>query len=306
MILAVDPVTIKVALTVANKLKDKWPHVLLLCLVVVLLPFFLVTVVVGTFSWTSWSSEDPVKIAPYERVATNYSSWGLRWEDLLAVDLGYNLYESDKLPKIDLIRDAFVYEYQSCSTDDDGSESCSYEVIVRTFYDAMNYLNMNPEQRELAIQARQLLQETVSEGSDDNINFKLTDFTPCEGIYRLTSLYSKRIDPILNIERFHKGIDIGCPMNTNVLSYQDGVVSIIGYEENGYGNWLEVNSFGIATRYAHLNSVGVKKGDKITRGQVIAKSGNTGGSTGPHLHFEVWKGGVTVDPLTVLKTVKLQ
>ena len=88
------------------------------------------------------------------------------------------------------------------------------------------------------------------------------------------------------------GIDLAAPIGSNVKSAAIGTISKIGYDSDGYGNYIIVkNVDGYFTLYAHLSKVsnGIKVGTKIGNGQVIGKSGNTGGSTDPHLHFEIIK-----------------
>jgi len=98
----------------------------------------------------------------------------------------------------------------------------------------------------------------------------------------------------------HEGIDFAVPVGTPVLASTGGVVVYAG-ERGNYGNLVTIQSpDGIETRYAHLSAINVAKGDAVTAGQEIAKSGNTGLSTGPHLHFEVRKGGTPIDPKTML------
>lgn len=99
---------------------------------------------------------------------------------------------------------------------------------------------------------------------------------------------------------FHNGIDIAVPVGTPVLSPADGEVISI-YSNSRGGNQLIVShANGYQSGYAHLNQYNVRVGQKVTRGQKIAWSGNTGTSTGPHLHFTVRKNGTPVNPSTVL------
>jgi murein DD-endopeptidase MepM/ murein hydrolase activator NlpD len=85
----------------------------------------------------------------------------------------------------------------------------------------------------------------------------------------------------------HNGIDYGVPIETPVKAAMAGQVVKVGYEENGYGNYLKINHGGYFTLYAHLTQVKVRTGQEVQKGEVIASSGNTGFSTGPHLHFEL-------------------
>ncbi|MBA2133158.1 murein hydrolase activator EnvC family protein [Capillibacterium thermochitinicola] len=113
---------------------------------------------------------------------------------------------------------------------------------------------------------------------------------------RISSPFGERMHPILKQKRFHSGIDIAVPTGTDVLAADRGRVMISGWN-GGYGYFIVIDhGNGLATAYAHNSRLLVKEGDVVAQGQVIAKSGSTGLSTGPHLHFEVRKEGAPVDP----------
>lgn len=100
--------------------------------------------------------------------------------------------------------------------------------------------------------------------------------------------------------RFHEGIDIAGPRGTPIIAPGDGVVTYTGYK-GGYGKTVMVDhGYGISTVYAHCSSLFVEEGQRVKRGGLIAAVGNTGRSTGPHLHYEVRVDGVPVDPLLYL------
>ncbi len=115
----------------------------------------------------------------------------------------------------------------------------------------------------------------------------------------LSSSFSRsRFHPILHIARPHEGIDVSAPMGAPIVAPAGGVVMAVR-RETGYGNVLEIDhGFGITTKYAHCSRIVVRPGQKVKRGQVIANVGNTGLSTGPHLHYEIHVNGRAVDPLT--------
>lgn len=103
---------------------------------------------------------------------------------------------------------------------------------------------------------------------------------------------------------FHTGIDYACPLNTSILASADGTVVFAGLDKTGYGNMVILqHPDGLATLYAHLNSIHVVLGEKVKQGTLLGHSGNTGNSTGPHLHFEVrtqWNDYKThFDPMTL-------
>lgn len=121
---------------------------------------------------------------------------------------------------------------------------------------------------------------------------------PNKRLERMASGYGWRIDPVYKIQRFHEGMDFTCPVGTEVHVTGDGTVEQVNYSFSGYGNEIVVNhGYGYRTRYAHLSRFKVRPGQKVTRGEVIGNTGNTGKSTGPHLHYEVLKNGAAVNPV---------
>lgn len=113
---------------------------------------------------------------------------------------------------------------------------------------------------------------------------------------RVTSSYGYRSDPFTRRPSFHSGIDFGGDRNDPVYATADGVVQTSSYNRN-YGNYVIIkHENGIRTHYYHLQKSLVKKGQEVSKGEEIGKLGNTGRSTGPHLHYEVEKNGVKVDP----------
>lgn len=108
---------------------------------------------------------------------------------------------------------------------------------------------------------------------------------------------SMRAHPILHTARPHEGIDVAAPMGTPIAAPSAGTVVFAGWE-TGYGNVIEIDhGFGLRTKYAHCSRLLARQGMKVKRGQEIALVGNTGLSTGPHLHYEVLVNGQPVDPL---------
>src|SRR5207302_6297625 len=101
----------------------------------------------------------------------------------------------------------------------------------------------------------------------------------------LSAGFGNRIDPFTGMKDFHPGIDISTPTGTKVQSPADGIVISAGIQ-GGYGNALSIDhGYGVVTRYGHLESFAVRPGQKVKRGDVIGYVGNTGRSTGPHLHY---------------------
>ena len=112
----------------------------------------------------------------------------------------------------------------------------------------------------------------------------------------ISSDYGNRENPFSKKMYFHKGIDIAHKMETDIFSLAAGEVIFSG-KKYGYGNVVEISHLnGYTTKYAHNNRNLVKKGEKIKKGQIIAKMGSTGHSTGPHIHLEVLKNNKNIDP----------
>lgn len=118
---------------------------------------------------------------------------------------------------------------------------------------------------------------------------------------RVTSPYGWRVHPIFHNRRFHSGIDIAVASGTRVVAARSGVVIYSGWE-GGYGKVVIIDhGGGISTTYAHNSVLSVSVGAKVSRGQAIARSGSTGYSTGPHVHFEVRVGKDPRDPMEWLR-----
>ncbi len=123
---------------------------------------------------------------------------------------------------------------------------------------------------------------------------------PVTGNVPITSDYGLRPNPMGHGVEFHNGIDFGVKVGTPIHATANGVVESAGWK-SGYGNCVVIDHpFGYRSLFGHLSTIQVKVGDTITRGQVIALSGNTGRSTGPHLHYTLFYGDKTLDPATYL------
>lgn len=117
-------------------------------------------------------------------------------------------------------------------------------------------------------------------------------------IRQISSYFGYRSDPIYKVAKFHSGMDFAAPVGTEVFVTGDGVVEKVEKNHWGYGNLVTINhGYGYKTNYAHLSKFGVKVGQKVKRGQVIGYVGNTGKSTGSHLHYEVLKNDQPTDPI---------
>ncbi len=121
---------------------------------------------------------------------------------------------------------------------------------------------------------------------------------PAESSRRVTSPFGNRKKPNAKATSYHRGIDIGAPSGSNVLAAESGTVVTAGYNSS-YGYYITINhGGGYVTLYAHNSKLLVSKGQSVSKGQVIAKVGSTGNSTGPHVHFEVMVNGTYKDPMS--------
>lgn len=145
------------------------------------------------------------------------------------------------------------------------------------------------------------------------INNRLVDFdinnypsispVRTKNLLRISSEFGWRIHPIYKKPIFHQGLDIVVKENVNIYSTTNGYVDKVMYSKYGYGNRVVVkNDSGYETLFAHLsNHIYIKEGDYVKKGQLIAKSGNTGTSTGNHLHYEIRKDNIPQNPLKFFK-----
>jgi murein DD-endopeptidase MepM/ murein hydrolase activator NlpD len=117
----------------------------------------------------------------------------------------------------------------------------------------------------------------------------------------ISSPFGMREHPTSGEENFHTGIDLSIPLRTPVRATADGIVSFSGMN-GGSGNLVVLeHGHGFSTLYAHNSKLAVKVGQKVKRGDIISYSGSTGNSTGPHVHYEIWKSGRPVNPINYLK-----
>ena len=126
-------------------------------------------------------------------------------------------------------------------------------------------------------------------------------FSPEKGKYTLSSPFGYRSDPISGTTKYHDGQDFAMKPGTPVYTTGDGVVEYVKFSFTGYGNEILIDhGFGYKTRYAHMSAISVAEGMKLKRGDCIGESGNSGKSTGPHLHYEVIYRGDRVNPMNYL------
>jgi len=122
----------------------------------------------------------------------------------------------------------------------------------------------------------------------------------------LTSSFGMRFHPILGFSRMHQGVDFGAPMGAPIVAASDGVVIFAG-RHGGHGNYVRLNhSGGISTGYAHMSRIIARPGERVRQGELIGYVGSTGLSTGPHLHYEMYRNGQAINPISMKFTTVQQ
>lgn len=165
----------------------------------------------------------------------------------------------------------------------------------------LNTLNnkMTQLEREIVVQSRSFdeLRALASQSSDRLAHIPAIQPVSDTDLKQMASGYGRRTDPIYGTVRFHEGMDFSCDVGTPVYATGDGRV-VTSEWHSGYGNLIEIDhGYGYTTRYAHLSKLNVKAGQSVGRGDLIGLAGNTGKSTGPHLHYEVRLKGVPQNPV---------
>ena len=122
----------------------------------------------------------------------------------------------------------------------------------------------------------------------------------------VSSRYGMRRHPILKIKRMHRGLDFRARSGSPIFAVTDGTVSMAG-RNGGHGNYVRVgHGGGLSSGYSHISRIAVSRGQRVERGQVIGYVGSTGLSTGPHLHYELYRGGQNIDPSSVQFVIREQ
>ncbi len=170
------------------------------------------------------------------------------------------------------------------------SANPSQDKVIRRMHDSLNQLK---EEVSLSRESKTDLFQILR--NQRRLLASTPSIWPVRGW--LSSPFGTRISPFTNEKEFHKGIDISARKNTPIVAPADGIVVYVG-RKAGYGRMLHIDhGHGVLTKYAHLQKALAKKGQRVGRGQRIALVGNTGHSTGPHLHYEVHRNGIPMDPL---------
>ena len=173
--------------------------------------------------------------------------------------------------------------------------------------------NANNIKLEVLLDVNELFSETLTKGQQlflpgvgldqKTLQSRMGELfiIPIKAGFRWSSPYGWRADPFTGVRSFHTGTDMACPEGTPILAAMSGKISDVGTNRT-YGNYIIINhGNGYQTLYAHMSKAIAKKGQWVSQGTKIGLVGTTGYSTGPHLHFMVYKNGNRIDPMTVLK-----
>lgn len=318
------PIKVKLVLEAIHFGKKNWPYIVAALILLILGPFFIINAAITSmFSWLDWDISDPDRVGEYKMIAEQKH---LNWMEMMAIDLAKNHMDQDKLSPKSVAED-FIYEVEvvvpvyktetievctaiTCykyeqETDEIDHYETQIEIRIRSFEEVIEYLGFDADEADLARNTLALIRDEMggSPSNDPIAGRQLIGWSPCQNVSIITSGFGYRLDPIKQVTKLHKGIDIGCPMYTPVLAYEDGTVQTVLKPEQsgGYGNYIIIQHGGeLRTAYAHLQTTLVKPFQQIKKNTIIGYSGSTGDSTGPHLHFEMYQIDTPVDPLNFL------
>ncbi len=183
-------------------------------------------------------------------------------------------------------------------------ESSALSMLLSGKFDSLNYQDISKQTFELLEEYKASMKsysEVINHISKQREMFRYTpSIWPCNGI--ISSPYGVRFHPIFKTRFFHRAIDIANKKNTPIVATADGIVVFSGWMR-GYGNVIAIeHGQKYRTVYAHLAKNLVKKGEFVTKGQEIAKMGNTGRSTGPHVHYELHLNKRPINPMRYLNS----
>ena len=183
-------------------------------------------------------------------------------------------------------------------------ESSTLSMLLSGKLDTINYQEISKQTFELLEEYKASMKsysEVINHISKQRELFRYTpSIWPCKGM--ISSPYGIRFHPIFNTRFFHRAIDIANKKNTPIVATADGIVVFSGWMR-GYGNVIAIeHGQKYRTVYAHLAKSLVKKGEFVIKGQEIAKMGNTGRSTGPHVHYEIHLNKRPINPMKYLSS----
>ena len=161
-------------------------------------------------------------------------------------------------------------------------------------------LSLDGAEKEVSVQSRSFEEIAgIAKEAGDMASCipAIPPITPDRSTYNLSSPYGYRADPINGSRKMHNGMDFACRPGNPIYATGDGVVESLRFEITGWGNSVLIDhGFSYKTRYAHMSIINVVEGMKVRRGDCIGYSGKSGRVSGPHLHYEVYYRGSTVNP----------
>lgn len=244
-------------------------------------------------------------LAKFYKVISNYNPDGIKisWEEVTAVygALHNQDYSGVSSGDIKDFAKNWLEEHTEDIKDQYGNViGTRHWYTLRSMDEVMDILNLNSEQKELA---KRLLEGLKEGGMKPPSGWRAEPSVgwswPLPGYDSwndISSPYGFRIDPIKQEPSLHYGVDIAAPEGTGVIAARAGTVKEIG-NDNVYGLYVVIEGGFYTIKYAHLSKISVSEGTQVEAGDVIGRSGNTGRSTGPHLHFEIKCAGRHMNPL---------
>lgn len=222
-------------------------------------------------------SELETKLREMEELTERiYAEDNALYAQILGVDFDttdFHLYRNDSIVEI--------YSYH---------DSIFNSVNERAFYAA--------EMLALQLEKLQATSQLFTNNKNAILYYPTISPVKTSDFIEISSPYGWRMHPIDKVEKYHEGIDISARVGSKVYSTAQGTVVKVMYSKYGYGNRVVIkHAYGFETLYAHLGEINVKKGQWVRKNQLIGTVGNTGKSTGPHLHYEIHKNGAPRDPL---------
>ena len=176
-------------------------------------------------------------------------------------------------------------------------KSSQLNILGQRVYDVESVLGLASEEAEGELNLEDRLDAAAVDSAVRATMFRIIPNDSPLDYLRISSSYGRRTNPITGKRHTHTGIDLTCKRGTEIIAPADGVVETVRPSKKGYGNFLTIrHSFGFMSSFAHLQRFKVKSGQFVSKGDVVATCGNSGNSTGPHLHYEVRFLGRALNP----------
>lgn len=176
-------------------------------------------------------------------------------------------------------------------------KSSQLNILGQRIYDVESVLGLANEEAEGEQNLEDRLDAAAVDSAVRATMFRMIPNDAPLDYLRISSSYGRRTNPITGKRHTHTGIDLTCKRGTDIIAPADGVVETVRPSKKGFGNFLTIrHSFGFMSSFAHLHRFKVKSGQFVSKGDVIASCGNSGNSTGPHLHYEVRFLGRALNP----------